>query len=122
MRRIFIILVAILLIAPGFSAAQTYGDGKGQHKTKSAMMKSSMGMMQANMGMLADITAKMAGMMNKGQMNPQQQQQILEMINQMSRIMREMSVPHGEPVKKRHNEELHEMRQRMVSLEERFGD
>jgi hypothetical protein len=36
--------------------------------------------------------------------------------------MREMSVPHGEPVKKRHNAELKEMRQRMVSLEQRFGD
>ncbi|UCE82167.1 MAG: hypothetical protein JSV47_10625 [Deltaproteobacteria bacterium] len=117
MRRIFIVLVAALLIAPGVSAAQTYGDEQGQHKTKSSMMKSSMGMMQANMGMLADITAKISSMMSKGQMNPGEQKQILEMMNQMSRIMREMSVPHGEPVKKRHNEELKEMRQRMVSLE-----
>lgn len=122
MRRIFIILVAVLLIAPGFSAAQTYGDGKGQHKTKSAMMKSSMGMMQSNMGMLADITAKISGMMSKGHMNPEQQKQILDMMNQMSQIMREMSVPHGEPVKKRHNEELKEMRQRMVRLEEGSSD
>jgi polyhydroxyalkanoate synthesis regulator phasin len=122
MRRRIIIFVAALLIAPGFSAAQTYGDGQGQHKTKSSMMQTGMGMMQSNMGMLADITAKMSDMMGKGQMNPEQQKQILDMMNQMSRIMREMSVPHGDQVKKRHNEALNEMRQRIDSLEERVGD
>ena len=79
-------------------------------------------MMQSNMGMLADITAEISDMMSRGQMNPQQQKQILDMMNQMVRIMREMSVPHGEPVKKRHNKELKEMRRRMVSLAERSGD
>jgi hypothetical protein len=38
------------------------------------------------------------------------------MMKKMSRMMREMSVPHGEEVKKRHNHELQEMRTELDSL------
>jgi hypothetical protein len=38
------------------------------------------------------------------------------MMKQMSRVMREMAVPHGEEVKKRHNHELQKMRNELDSF------
>jgi hypothetical protein len=79
-------------------------------------MKGSMGMMQANMGLMAEITDKMQQMMSTGQMTPEQQTHILNMMKQMSHMMKEMAVPHGEEAKKRHNIELQKMRNKLDSL------
>lgn len=110
------VLAAALLIAPEFSLAQTYGGDKGQHKTKSSTMKGSMAMMQANMGMLAHVTTKIYQVISKDKMSPEQKKQVLNIMKQMSQVMEEMSVPHGEEVKKRHYRELQEMRQRVDTL------
>ena len=111
-----IILVGVLLMAPRLSEAQKYGGNPSEHRTKSSTMKASMGMMQGNMGLMAEITDKMQQMMSTGKMSPEQQSHILNMMKKMSRMMREMSVPHGEEVKKRHNHELQEMRNELDSL------
>ena len=117
MRLTFIIILAgVLLMAPRLSEAQKHGDIQGEHKAKSSTMKASMGMMQGNMGLMAEITDKMQQMMSTGRMSPEQQSHILNMMKKMSRMMREMSVPHGEQVKKRHNHELQEMRNELDSL------
>ena len=112
-RKIAIILTVALLMISGVSVAQQHGGGGGQHNIKNSTMKGSMVIMQANMGMMADITAKLYQMMSKGHMSPHQRQQSLEMMNQMSRIMKEMSVPHGEQVKQRHQRELQDMRKKL---------
>jgi hypothetical protein len=75
-----------------------------------------MGMMQGNMALMAEITDKMQQMMSTERMSPEQQSQILNMMKQMSHMMREMAVPHGEEVKKRHNDELQKMRKILDSL------
>jgi hypothetical protein len=109
-----IFLLTALLMVPGFSHAQMHSGGQGQHKTKSSMT-------QSNMGIMADISAEMYQLMSKEQLKPEQEKQILGMMNHLSRIMMEMSVPYGEQVKMRHNEELKEMLKRMDRLYERVG-
>jgi hypothetical protein len=91
-RRIIAMLTAAFLIIPGFSVAQRHGGGEGQQNLKSSTMKASMGMMQGNMALMAEITDK------------------------MQQMMREMAVPHGEEVKKRHNHELQKMRNELDSF------
>jgi hypothetical protein len=78
-------------------------------------MKAGMSMMQGNMGLMAEITDKMQQRMSTGRLSPEQQGHILNMMKKMSRMMREMSVPHGEEVKKRHKHELQEMRNELDS-------
>ena len=115
-RRLIAILTAALLMIPAFSVAQKHGIREGQQNLKSSTMKASMGMMQGNMGLMAEITERMQQMMSSGQMSTEQQNQILNMMKQMSEMMWEMSVPHGEQVKKRHKHELQEMRKNLDSL------
>ena len=114
-RRIIAMLTAAFLIIPGFSVAQRHGGGEGQQNLKSSTMKASMGMMQGNMALMAEITDKMQQMMSTERMSPEQQSQILNMMKQMSQMMREMAVPHGEEVKKHHIHELQEMRKKLDS-------
>lgn len=115
-RQLITILTAAFLMIPAFSVAQKHGIGEGQQNLKSSTVKAGMGMMQGNMGLMADITDKMQQMMSSGQMSSKQQSQILNMMKQMSEMMREMSVPHGEEVKKWHKHELQEMRKNLDSL------
>lgn len=110
-----IILAGVLFMVPRLSEAQEYGGSQSEHNAKSSMMKASMGMMQGNMGLMAEITDKMQQRMSTGRLSPEQQGHILNMMKKMSRMMREMSVPHGEEVKKRHNHELQEMRKELDS-------
>jgi len=114
-RRLITILTAALLMMPAFSVAQKHGIGEGQQNLKSSTMKASMGMMQGNMALMAEITDKMQQMMSTERVSPEQQSQILNMMKQMSQMMREMAVPHGEEVKKRHNHELQKMRKKLDS-------
>ena len=110
------ILAGILLMVPRLSETQEYGASQSEHKAKSSTMKASMGMMQGNMALMAEITDKMQQMMSTDRMSPEQQSQILNMMKQMSQMMGEMAVPHGEQVKKRHNHELQKMRNKLDSL------
>jgi len=112
---LILILAGVLLMVPRLSEAQEYGGSQSEHKAKGSTMKASMGMMQGNMGLMAEITDKMQQMMSTERMSPEQQSQIFNMMKQMSQIMREMVVPHGEEVKKRHNHELQEMRKKLDS-------
>ena len=115
-RRIIALMAAAMLMLPAISVAEKNSGVKGEHKAKSSTMKASMGMMRANMGLMGEITDKMQQMMSTGQMTPEQQTHILNMMKQMSHMMKEMAVPHGEEVKKRHNIELQKMRNKLDSL------
>ena len=112
---LIMILAGVLLMVPRLSEAQKYGGSQSEHKAKSSTMKAGMGMMQVNMGLMAEITDKMQQMMSTERMSSEQQSQIFNMMKQMSQMMREMAVPHGEEVKKRHNHELQEMRKKLDS-------
>ena len=115
-RTIIALIAAALLMLPAISVAQKHGGKEGQQHLKSSTMKANMGMMRANMGLMAEITGKMQQMLSTGRMNPERQKHVLNMMKQMSHMMKEMAVPHGEEVKKRHNLELQEMRNELDSL------
>lgn len=66
-----VVLAAALLIATGFSLAQTYGGGNAQPDTKKSTMQGKMRMMQTNMGMLADLNTKIYQIISKGKMSPE---------------------------------------------------
>lgn len=107
-RIIFIILAALLLV-PGFSLAQQRGGGQGQHSTKGAMMR-------ANMGKMAGMLTKMSQIMSTGKMSPEQQKQCADIVKQMSQMTREMSVPHDKQVKEKHQKELRELEEELNPL------
>lgn len=109
MRKKVPVFIMALLIASGLSFAQEHGGGHEQVSSKGSMM-------HANMGALADITAKMYQIFNTGRMSPEQNQQALSILKRMSQTMQEMSVPHGEDVKKRHKAELHKMHEEVNTL------
>ena len=112
----FFALASFLFVEPGFVAAQNHGAPQEKQKTRSSKAHGKMSMMQGNMGMLADITAKMHEILSKGRISPEEQNRILHMMERMSRVMKEMSVPHDEPVKKWHQRELHEMNRNLDTI------
>jgi len=97
--RIIFVLLAALLLVPGFLLAQQSGAGQGQHNTKGSMMN-------ANMGMMASMMSKMSQIMGTGKMSPEQQKKSADIAKQMSEMMREMCVPHGKQVQDKHQKEL----------------
>jgi hypothetical protein len=110
MKRItvFVVLVAFLL-APGILAAQMQRGGKGQQ------MKTQM---HANMGMMADMMGKMYEMMNKGKATSEQWQEMMDIMEQMIKMMKEMSVPHGGQMQEQHQQQLQEMNKSLNALYE----
>jgi len=110
MKRITVVVVLVaLLLAPGILAAQMQGGGKGQQ------MKTQM---HANMGMMADMMAKMYEMMNKGKATSEQWQDMMDIMEQMIQMMKEMSVPHGGQMREQHQRQLQEMNKSLNALYE----
>ena len=110
MKRITVVVVLVaLLLAPGILAAQMQGGGKGQQ------MKTQM---HANAGMMADMMAKMYEMMNKGKATSEQWQDMMDIMEQMIQMMREMSVPHGGQMQEQHQRQLQKMNKSLNALYE----
>jgi hypothetical protein len=110
MKRITVVVVLVaLLLAPGILAAQMQGGGKGQQ------MKTQM---HANMGMMADMMAKMYEMMNKGKATSEQWQDMMDIMEQMIQMMKEMSVTHGGQMREQHQRQLQEMNKSLNALYE----
>jgi len=110
MKRITVVVVLVaLLLAPGILAAQMQGGGKGQQ------MKTQM---HANTGMMADMMAKMYEMMNKGKATSEQWQDMMDIMEQMIQMMREMSVPHGGQMQEQHQRQLQKMNKSLNALYE----
>jgi len=110
MKRITVVVVlAALLLAPGILAAQMQGGGMGQQ------MKTQM---HANMGMMADMMGKMYEMMNRGKATSEQWQEMMDIMEQMIQMMKEMSVPHGGQMQEQHQAQLQDMNKRINTLYE----
>ena len=110
MRRITVVVVLVaLLLAPGILAAQMQGGGKGQQMRTQ---------MHANMGMMADMMAKMYEMMNRGKATSEQWQEMMDIMEQMIQMMKEMSVPHGGQMQEQHQTQLQEMSKRLNAFYE----
>ena len=110
MKRITVVVVLVaLLLAPGILAAQMQGGGKGQQMRTQ---------MHASMGMMADMMAKMYEMMNKGKATSEQWQDMMDIMEQMIQMMREMSVPHGGQMQEQHQRQLQKMNKSLNALYE----
>ena len=110
MKRIMVVVLLVaLFLAPGILAAQMQGGGKGQQ------MKTQM---HANMGMMADMMAKIYEMMNKGNATSEQWQEMMDIMEQMIQMMKDMSVPHGGQMQEQHQKQLQDMNKSLNTLYE----
>jgi hypothetical protein len=110
MKRIMVVVLLVaLFLAPGILAAQMQGGGKGQQ------MKTQM---HANMGTMADMMAKIYEMMNKGNATSEQWQEMMNIMEQMIQMMKEMSVPHGGQMQEQHQKQLQDMNKSLNTLYE----
>jgi hypothetical protein len=107
MRKILMLVVAAGLVccAPAFLAAQLCTPGQCMVKPG---IRNSMGTMSAMMG-------DMHQMLQSGKLNPAQQKHMLEMMNQMSGIMKDMGSP-GAPQKEA------ELQQQLQQLQQKLED
>lgn len=87
MRKMAMLLAAAAVVAftPAFSGAQMCGPGQ-------CMVEPGM---RNNMGLMSGMMGDMNQMLQSGKMTPAQQKHLLEMMNQMSGIMRNMCGPQG---------------------------
>ncbi len=109
---IFIIIVTLALAVPGLLAAQMHR-GSGQQQMMGP------GMMH-NMDMMSGIMSDMHQMMQSGQMTPEQQQQMLQMMNQMGGMMQQMGGPQGTQMQGQHQQQLREMQQRLNEMKKQM--
>jgi hypothetical protein len=110
MKRIIIgLMAAVLLILPVLSVAEKDSGVQGEHKAK-------MSKMHTNMGEMANMMKKMSQMMSKGKMTPEQQEKCAGIMKQMSKMMKEMSIPHGKQVQEKHQKELRELEREINPL------
>jgi hypothetical protein len=81
------LLVAVVLVSctPAFLAAQMCGPGQ-------CMVEPGL---RNNMGIMSAMVGDMNQMLQSGKLTPAQQKHMLEMMNQMSGIMRNMCGPQG---------------------------
>jgi predicted Holliday junction resolvase-like endonuclease len=106
-RKIIIILIVALFIAPNILWAQK--------DTK--MMQGNMEM-QSNMMMMSEMMMKMSKMLNKGDMKPEHQKQCGDMLKQMSQTIQNMSSHHGKTSDKQHEKELQKVEKELDPLYE----
>lgn len=109
MRRVSVLLVsvALVLFIPAFLAAQMHG-GSGQHMMGPGMMN--------NLGMMSGMMGDMHQMLQSGQMTPEQQQQMLGMMNQMGGMMQQMCGPQGAQMQGQHQQQLQQMQKRLQEM------
>ena len=105
-RRIIIVLIVALFIAPCISWAQK----------ENKMMQGKM--MQDNMTTMADMMMKMSKMLSKGDMKPENQKKCGDMLKQMSQTVRNMSSDHGKKVDEQYKKELQEVKKDLDPLYE----
>ena len=110
-RRIIIILIVALFIAPNVLWAQ-----------KDTKMMQGNTEMQGNMmmqdNMMSEMMMKMSKMLSKGNMKPEHQKQCGDMLKQMSQTMQNMSSPQGKTMEKQHLKDLQKVQKELDPLYE----
>ena len=114
MGRIPRLLVTVILVlfTPAFLAAQMHG-GAGHYMMHPGM--------RDNMGMMSEMMSDMHGMLQSGQMTPEQQQQMLEMMSQMGGIMQDMEGSQGTQMEAQYQQQLNEIHKRLQDLKGRMN-
>jgi hypothetical protein len=68
--------------------------------------------MCTNLSTCSDLLADMNAALKSGKLSPAEEQEVLSNINQVGRIMQEMSSPSGAGQEMKHTQELQEMRKK----------
>ncbi|MDP3181480.1 MAG: hypothetical protein Q8M54_01530, partial [Desulfobaccales bacterium] len=94
MRAIFLMILLATVAPPDMALAQMPGQAGGQHMKGHGMMGQGQGMMDqgmaGNLGIMSNMMRDMQQMMGQGQMSPEHQRQMLDLMNQMGGMMQEM--------------------------------
>jgi hypothetical protein len=108
MRKISMLVVAAGLVCcvPAFVAAQLCGPGQ-------CMVKPGL---RNNMGALSAMMGDMHQMLQSGKLNPEQQKHMLEMMNQMSGVMKDMGSPEAPQKEAMLQEQLQQLQQKLEDL------
>lgn len=104
-RRIIIILIVALFIAPNILWAQ-----------KDTKMMEGNTEMQGNMMMMSDMMMKMSKMLSKGDMKSEHQKQCGDMLKKMSQKIRDMSSHHEKKVDEQAKKELQQVKKELDPL------
>lgn len=71
-----------------------------------------------NISTCADMMTEMTAALKSGKLSPAETQEVISHINQMARIMKEMSGPTGPSLEKQHAQELEQVKQKWERLRE----
>jgi hypothetical protein len=72
----------------------------------------------SNVSTCADMLKQMADALKSGKLNPAETQEVISHINQMGRIMKDMSGPTGPSLEQQHAQELEQIKQKWERLRE----
>ncbi len=108
MRKISICVAAAVLVccAPAFLCAQLCSPGQ-------CMVKPDL---RNNMGTLSAMMSDIHQMLQSGKLNPEQQKHMLEMMDQMSGIMKDMGSPEASQKEARLEQQLQQLQQKLEDL------
>lgn len=104
MKRIAVVTLALVLLAAFAIAAGAQTKMSPQLCT--------------NISTCADMMKEMAEALKSGKLSPAETQEVISHINQMGRIMKEMSGPTGPSLEKQHTQELEQIKQKWERLRE----
>jgi hypothetical protein len=108
MRKILMLVAAASLVccAPAFLSAQLCGPGE-------CMVKPDV---RKNMGTMSAMMGDMHQMLQSGKLTPEQQNHMLEMMDQMSGIMKDMGSPEGAQKEAMLDQQLQQLQQKLQDL------
>lgn len=129
MKKLGMLLLSLALISAlaGFAAAQMHGRsgqhmGTGQHHMAPGQHHMAPGHhmmgpgMRTNFGMMSGMMDDMHQMMQSGRLNPEQEQQMLEWMDQMGGMMQQWHGPQGAQLEAQHRQQLQQMQQNLQHM------
>ena len=72
----------------------------------------------SNIGTCADMLKEMADVLKSGKLSPAETKEVISHINQMGRIMKEMSGPKGPSLEQKHAQELEQIKKKWERIRE----
>jgi len=123
MKKVLMSLTTAILtfVIAGPLAAQMHGGtgqhmmGPGQHGYHSGQHMMGPGM-RDNLGTMSGMMGDMHQMLHSGQLTPEQQRQMLEMMNQMGGIMQQMGGPQGTQMEAQHRQQLQQLQKQLRDM------
>ena len=110
MKRIMVVILSLVFLV-AFSVAM----GAPALQAQTHQMTSQM---CTNLGQCSSMITEMTEMLKSGKLSPAEEREVINHIDQIGRIMREMASPDGPSLEKKHTRELEETMERWRRLRE----